>query len=71
MSKYVLSDTVGGGEDMVVVDKRAAAELAVAVHQGSLGTNRGRRHITVRLKRSYRKVFWLAAWVNRRGGRVT
>jgi hypothetical protein len=52
MSKYVLGDAVGGGEDMIVVDERAAAELAVAVHQGSLGTDRGRRHITVKLKRS-------------------
>ncbi len=49
MFKYVLGDAVGGGEDMIVVDERTAAELAVAVHQGSLQTNRGRRHITVRL----------------------
>ncbi len=54
MSKYVLGDAVGGGEDVVVVDERTAAELAVAVHQGSLGTNRGRRHITVRLIGSWK-----------------
>ncbi len=52
MSKYVLGDAVGGGEDVIVVDERAAAELAVAVHQSSLETNRGRRHITVRLNGS-------------------
>ncbi len=62
MSKYVLGDAVGGGEDVIVVDERTAAKLAVAVHQGSLGTNRSRRHIKVRLKRGYRKAFWLAAW---------
>jgi hypothetical protein len=52
MSKYVLGDAVGGGEDVVVVDERTAAELAIAVHQGSLGTKRGRRHLTVRLNGS-------------------
>jgi hypothetical protein len=52
MSKNLLGDAVGGGEDVVVVDERPAAELAVAVHQSSLETNRGRRFITVRLKHS-------------------
>ncbi len=52
MSKYVLGDAVGGGEDVIVVDERTAAELAIAVHQGSLETNRGRRHITGRLNSS-------------------
>jgi hypothetical protein len=39
MSRYVLGDAVGGGEDMIVVDERPAAELAIAVHQGSLQTD--------------------------------
>ena len=32
----LLGDAVGGGEDVVVVVKGAAAELTVPVHQGSL-----------------------------------
>ena len=31
-----VGDAVSGGEDVVVVDKGAAAELTVPVHQGSL-----------------------------------
>jgi hypothetical protein len=70
MFKYVLGDAVGGGEDVIVVDERTAAELAVAVHQGSLQTNRGRRHITVRLNAAIERL-GLQHGVNSRGEGVT